>query len=400
MRSMLGANCAALMVFGMLAVTTTASAQGSAPVVSNVVAQQIPGTGNVRVTYDVSDADGDSVTVIVVFSSNNGAAYDLFPRTIGGDINKRIPPGAGKVITWQASLDYPGVFYPQVVAKVIAYEGALSSSEMVLVPGGEFPFGRSATSSLYVASFMIDKFEVTNGDYERFIKAGGYANPAWWSRVGWGKRVEYGWTAPHAWNEAGSYVGENYPGFPVSGVSWYEAEAYANFVGKRLPTEAEWEKACFGGIRRVYAWGDTLDPRRANYEGSGIEVRPQPVGYFNGSLYQGTIQTRDSPSPYGVYDLMGNVAEWMQDLGDSANYLNRYPDVIPLPFPDAPAVRRMVRGGSFIHGPEYMPSRYQQFVVSPSSNQGIQAGQWYAGRKWAETRYTHVGFRLARSVVD
>jgi formylglycine-generating enzyme required for sulfatase activity len=400
MRSMRGAMCAALMVFGMLAVATTVSAQGSAPVVSNVVAQQIPGTGNVRVTYDVSDPDGDSVSVSVIFSSNNGTTYDMLPRTISGDVSKRIAPGAGKVVTWAASSDFPGLYYPQVVAKVIANDGVMASSEMVLVPGGSTaPY----SSPAYVSSYLIDKFEVTNAEFQRFIDAGGYSTRAYWSAEGWNRRVQGNWTAPSGWNVAGSYVGASYPGFPVSGVSWYEAEAYANFVGKRLSTEVEWEKACGLSSGRDFAWGDTLDPRRANYLNNGDpnDNFPTPVGFFNGTLYQAIFQTRNSPSPFGAYDLMGNMAEWVRDWHPaSGEVLSSYPSGPVDPVGVSSGQYKILRGGSYASLPQYMYARYGYYRYLYL--QGVGNIQFVLNEHYADPsrRVSNIGFRLVRPVTQ
>src|SRR4249920_1703703 len=83
----------------------------SVPIVSNVVAAQTPGTGQVRVTFDCSDADGDQVTARVICSSNNGQVFDLLPVSVSGDVNKPMSAGPGKVILWNAAADYPGRFW-------------------------------------------------------------------------------------------------------------------------------------------------------------------------------------------------------------------------------------------------------------------------------------------------
>jgi formylglycine-generating enzyme required for sulfatase activity len=378
-----------LVMGGVLASLLSAGvalAQGNAPVVSNVVAQQIPGTGNVRVTYDVSDADGDSVSVSVIFSSNNGVTYDMLPRTMSGDVNKRIAPGTGKLVTWSASADYPGFYYPQVVAKVIANDGVMTSSEMVLVPGGMSPINVSyqAGANVYISAFMLDKYEVTNAEYQRFIDAGGYSTRAYWSDAGWAAKTATGanWVAPLGWG-VNKYVGPNYPGFPVTGVSWYEAEAYANFLGKRLPTEAEWEKALRGNTNNVYGYGSALDPKRCNYLNNGDpnDNNPTPVGYFNGTLYQAIFQTVDSPSAFGAYDLVGNVAEWMRDWYGSTGYPSGNIDPIG---PSAGTVK-VIKGGSFSQDETYLPPRW----VSPNTTFALGPS----------TRQANVGFRLVRPVV-
>jgi formylglycine-generating enzyme required for sulfatase activity len=384
MRSMLGAKCAALMVFGMLAVTTTASAQGSAPVVSNVVAQQIPGTGNVRVTYDVSDADGDSVFVSLVVSFDNGANFNILPRTITGDVYKRVAVGIGREAIWSASVDYPGFYYSSVIAKIIVNDGA--PSEMVLVPGGQSPIG---STTVYISSFLIDRFEITNAEYQRFMDAGGYTTQAYWSSNGWAAKVSNNWTQPLNWNS--KYVGPSAPGYPVTGVSWYEAEAYANFVGKRLPTEAEWEKACRGSTNNRYAWGDSLDPRRVNYYQSRDpnDDNPTPVGYYNGTLYFNSFQTIDSPSPFGAYDLNGNVNEWVQDFyssGSNASYPSSASNPTGTLFGTGMGSARIVKGGSYGSNP---------------SSSYLFTHRLYGGTPTsinAATRDAWTGFRLARTV--
>lgn len=384
MRSIMKPVWVGVLALAALLAPVVASAQGNAPVVSNVIAQQIPGTGNVRVTYDVSDADGDSVTVSVIFSSNNGVTYDMLPRTISGDVSKRIAPGTGKVVTWAASADFPGFYYPQVVAKVIANDGVMTSTEMVLVPGGASSIGHSSTSPLTtISAFMIDKYEVTNAEYQRFIDAGGYSTRAYWSDAGWAVRTSGGWVAPAGWNTA-KYVGPNYPGFPVTGVSWYEAEAYANYMGKRLPTEAEWEKACRGNTSRTYAWGDTLDSRRSNWLDSGDpnDNNPTPVGYFNGTLYQAIFQTQDSPSLYGAYDLMGNVSEWVRDW--YAQY--GYPGGSLNPAGPASGSNKVHKGGSYVLGPNFL---------SWTERRDYGTAQNAA----PSTRSASIGFRLVRPVL-
>lgn len=370
----------------------SAAAQ-NAPVVSNVVAHQVTGTGIVEVTYDVSDADGDSVTVTAIFSSNNGVTYDLLPRTITGAVNTRIAPGTGKVITWNAAADFPGFYWPEVVAKVIANDGRVDAGEMVLVPGGVFIRGDNAGSGtggaypaqdVTVDSFYVDKFEVTNAEYKRFIDAGGYSTPAYWSTEGWSNRVGQGWTSPSGWGTR-VYAGPNYPGFPVTGVSWYEAEAYANFVGKRLLTEAEWEKAARGTDGRTYPWGDALDNRRANWLSSADpnDNFPTPVGYFNGTLYQAIFQTVDSPSPYGAYDMAGNVEEWVRDW-----YQLNYSGASVNPTGPASGNNRVLRGGSSWLDETYSRTFHRSWQV-PYHQMGSNGSAPENG----------VGFRLGRPVV-
>jgi formylglycine-generating enzyme required for sulfatase activity len=334
----------------------------------------------VRITYDVSDADGDSVTVSVVCSSDNGVSYDLLPVSVTGDVNVAIAPGPGKQIIWDAAADYPGNLWPQVVAKVMASDGTVFSGEMVFVPAGNFTMGSSAGNSdelpvhtVYLNAFYIDKYEVTNAQFKSFIDAGGYTTQAYWSAAGWSARTSGGWTLPNYWTEDWTHSGPAWPNFPVVGVSWYEAEAYSNFAGKRLPTEAEWEKAARGTDQRTYPWGNSIDGSRANYYNSGdpYDNSSTPVGFYDGRLHPSPLfQTTNSPSPYGAYDMAGNVWEWVADW-----YQSNYYSVSPSSNPPGPLTGslRVLRGGAWNYGTGYLRSAYRNYYNYPI-NRGYGIG--------------------------
>ena len=139
---------------------------------------------------------------------------------------------------------------------------------MVLIPAGEFQMGSNdpeareseqPVHTVYVDAFYMDQHEVTNSEYQKFV----FANPSWQkNRID--KRFNLLKTYLAHWN------GNDYPAgksdHPVTYVSWYAAVAYAVWLGKRLPTEAEWEYAARGGLSgKKYPWGDVIDPRKANY---------------------------------------------------------------------------------------------------------------------------------------
>jgi formylglycine-generating enzyme required for sulfatase activity len=181
-------------------------------------------------------------------------------------------------------------------------------SPMVLVPAGTFLMGlpdndflaeehEKPQRTVHLSAFWIDIYPVTNARFARFLEAGGYADPAWWSPAGWAWRQQHGIRRPLQWGQAGWDGGDQ----PVAGVSWYEAAAYASWAGRRLPTDAEWEKAARGTDGRRYPWGNEWPlPALANF---ALSVgRTTPVGLYP----QGA-------SPYGCHDMGGNVNNWTAD---------------------------------------------------------------------------------------
>ena len=224
----------------------------------------------------------------------------------------------------------------------------LDDTDMVLIPAGEFQMGSNTgdtdekpVHTVYVDAFYIDKYEVTNAQYKAFIDA----NPEW------GKdRI------PPAYHD-GYYlihwIGNDYPAgkenHPVVYVSWYAAMAYAKWAGKRLPTEAEWERAARGKLEdMIYPWGDTIDGTKANYykdiEGNGT----LPVGSFPANTF-------------GLYDMSGNVREWCLDVYEATFYVNS-PKENPIAgheniekvISDFLNIKksRVLRGGSWLNIPE------------------------------------------------
>ena len=180
---------------------------------------------------------------------------------------------------------------------------------MVLIPAGDFLMGSKPSDGavgiqvgvdelpqqrVYLKAFFIDKYEVTNVQYYEYVKSGrGYA-PATWNDTQHpmgklGRRWPIGTPPP----------GEEH--YPVTDTDWYDARAYCTWAGKRLPAEAEWEKAARGTDGRRFPWGDDADPRKANTLESGVRWA-RAVGSYP-----------DDVSPYGVYDMIGNVAEWVDD---------------------------------------------------------------------------------------
>ena len=175
------------------------------------------------------------------------------------------------------------------------YEG------MVLIPAGEFRMGSNSGSSdekpvhsVYVDAFYMDKYEVTNAQYAEFLNAKGKhaEGGRMWYNIGSDRsRIEF---------VSGEYrVKAGYANHPVTMVSWYGAMAYAEWKGKRLPTEAEWEKAARGNLSGLkYPWGNTIDSTKANY---------------NNHIKDTTAVGKYTANGYGLYDMAGNVWEWCLD---------------------------------------------------------------------------------------
>ena len=201
---------------------------------------------------------------------------------------------------------------------------------MVLIPAGEFTMGdhfnegdrrELPVHTVYLDAFYMDIYEVTNAQYQTFMDAKGRGKPRYWNDSRF-----------------------NAPDQPVVGVRWlFDAVAYASWAGKRLPTEAEWEKAARGGlVGKRYPWGDEAPDAgglyRANYDpgnnaADGYE-RAAPVGSF-------------APNGYGLYDMAGNVWEWCNDYYGTSYYANS-----PYSNPFGPVgmdfgAWRVLRGGSW-----------------------------------------------------
>ncbi|GAA2299827.1 ergothioneine biosynthesis protein EgtB [Streptomyces kunmingensis] len=226
----------------------------------------------------------------------------------------------------------------------------------VLVPGGPFTMGTTAepwaldnerpAHARFVPAFRIDTTPVTNSAYMEFIADGGYRNTRWWSPAGWAMVRDHGFEAPQFWRrEAGQWLRRRFgvtevvpPDEPVLHVSWYEADAYARWAGRRLPTEAEWEKAArfdpASGRSTRYPWGDA-DPTPDHANLGQRHLRPAVAGSYPLGA-----------SPLGVRQLIGDVWEWT-----SSDFLP-YPGFVAYPYREYSEVffgpdHKVLRGGSF-----------------------------------------------------
>src|SRR5579884_732499 len=207
--------------------------------------------------------------------------------------------------------------------------------EMVTVPAGWFLMGSDPKTDpaagpqeqpqrlVYLNAFRIDRYEVTNVHYLRYVLATGAEWPPYWREEPFPEKI--------AWH-------------PVIGVSWREADAYCRWAGKRLPTEAEWEKAARGTDGRIFPWGD--EPAgwlKSNiaHSGSGRVKRYPPLANVN--RYDRGV------SPYGVYQMAGNVSEWVADWFDPEYYRRAETHN---PTGPAQGTDKVFRGGSWNEDPE------------------------------------------------
>lgn len=271
----------------------------------------------------------------------------------------------GKPFDWEFELTKKA---PEIPKTIIGQD----SAEMALIPAGEFQMGSNDGGSsekpvhtVYVDAFYMDKYEVTNAQYKKFVDA----NPEWRKdriadRFHDSDYLKY-------WNR------NNYPSgkadHPVVYVSWYAAMAYSQWAGKRLPTEAEWEKAARGGLAgKKYPWGDTINASKANYDRNVNDTTP--VGQY-------------APNGYGLHDMAGNVWEWCLDRYNQDFY-------------EGSPRRNPIFGGSIQSITDnYTNNKYHRV---------LRGGSWYynaanvrCARRGSDTpsyTYDGNGFRCARAV--
>ena len=236
---------------------------------------------------------------------------------------------------------------PAAVGRVLGLHVALQQRDrvpegMIAVPGGTYELvspGAPAGLVTELDPFFLDRYEVTNGDYTGFVDAGGYTRASLWDDAPDPvRRVltdRTGLPGPRDWVSQRPAV-EGSEGLPVSGVSWFEARAYCDWAGKRLPTLFEWEKAArngiiaYGGVFMPWGWAGSTDRGgdRANFNSAGpVPVDAHPFGI----------------SPFGAYGMAGNVREWVQNASGTG---------------------RITAGGSW-QGPSYLYSTYG--VMAPGS---------------------------------
>lgn len=265
-------------------------------------------------------------------------------------------------LTWSRSFGF-GRFQPPLPREILGKDGA----PMVLIPGGFFTMGSDHDEAdekpahrVYVNAFHMDKYEVTTSRYAKFLQATGRERPFKWNEVDLLRDGDR----------------------PVIGLSWEDAHAYCRWSGKRLPSEAEWEKAARGTDKREYPWGNE-DPTsdHGNFD-QGFKWKGYTTLSVVGSFESGK-------SPYGVYDLSGNVTEWTADW-----YASGYYRASPVLNPQGPS----------------LPEKAKPFSLDFSHRKVVRGASWVSGLKGMHStmragsaphnRHGDVGFRCAQDGVE
>jgi formylglycine-generating enzyme required for sulfatase activity len=195
--------------------------------------------------------------------------------------------------------------------------------------------------SVFVSGFYMDVTEISNAQYKTCVNAGGCNPPAGGSGT---------------YSRSNYYDQAQYANYPVVNVTWFDARDYCIWAGERLPTEAEWEKAARGDDGRIFPWGSSFDNGRANTEDRGTSAI-QPVGQYN-----------NGTSPYGLFDMAGNVWEYVADWFDPDYYSNS-PGQDPAGPNSSPTGQRVLRSGSYANFQHYARAANRGAVEPGTSTQ-------------------------------
>jgi serine/threonine-protein kinase len=272
---------------------------------------------------------------------------------------------------------------------------------MVLVPAGEFSMGSDGDEidrllknwtnvkretfndeiprhRVYLDAFYIDKHEVTNARFQQFVQATGHRTQAEREGSGdvytgqkWEQVNGANWRAPRGPGSSIASLEQH----PVVQVSQEDAKAYCSWAGKRLPTEAEWEKAARGTDGQIYPWGNQFDGKRANFCDTNCDLNWKDNAANDGYRYTAPVGSYEGgKSPYGAYDMAGNVWEWVVDWYGENYYRNS-----PARNPQGPGSgdQAVLRGGGWNYStlPVRAPLRSRDAPAARSADLGFRCAK-------------------------
>lgn len=327
----------------------------SPPIIDRVIVpEEVKAGETVQLEVLAHDADGDGLTYNWEVSEGTVDAAGVWTvpaEATSATVSVHVSDGINALVT--SSRISVEIVSPPKPPEPTVPEG------MVLIPAGEFQMGSNdpeaqndeqPVHAVYIDAFFMDKYEVTNLEYQEFI----LANPRWGKN-----RID---SRFHDGDYLRLWRGDDYPGgrpnHPVESVSWYAAMAYASWVGKRLPTEAEWEYAARGGLAgKRFPWGDVIDTGKVNYDQN-----------VNDTTAVGTYP----PNQYGLYDMTGNVDEWCLDEYNE-DFYSSSPRQNPISGANSVdwvinnftnvKTKRVLRGGSWYKPPIAQRVTYRNWVL-------------------------------------
>ena len=324
--------------------------------VSNVFTEQKD--HKIYIYYDLISEDRSESFKIEAYCNIQNGKDEFLLRTVSGDVGKGIKGGKGKMIVWDvlkdvSALEGEGITFvvraesqeESIVSNIPEKkESASTQVEMVYVEGGSFKMGsrkgkgnEQPEHQVYVDDFHMSKYEITNAQYADFLNDIGWESTRGYLDIRSGdsqirERDRY------------FYVKDGYENYPVTTVSWAGAQAYCKWIGGRLPTEAEWEYAARGGRYSEnyrYSGGDNY--KEVGWSERNARSRLQPIG-------------QKQPNELGIFDMSGNLWEWVYDVYDKDYYRKSPSDNPTGPSNDG---HRVLRGGSYGVDSWYMRPSYR-----------------------------------------
>jgi formylglycine-generating enzyme required for sulfatase activity len=372
----------------------------AAPVVSNVVAAQRPGSKLVDVTYDLVAAGVGSVTVTLQISSDGGATFAVPASSVTGAIGIGVTPGTGRVLTWNAGVDWNQQVSSHMRFRITADDGQAGPPGFSVMAAGAFQMGDpidnlviSPIHTVTVEACYVQQTETTKALWDT-IYAWGVSNGYVFENVGAGKASNHpvqniNWYDMVKWCNARSQMDGLVPCYYTDGaqtviyktgrVDLSDAMVKWNANGYRLPTEAEWEKASRGGLEgQRFPWGMLSSHAWANYKALAYPYDNSPTLGYHPTYAVGdfpyTSPVGSFPANgFGLYDMCGNVFEFCWD------WMGVY-NTTPGPDLHGPATgsHRVLRGGGWDHQSAYGRCCFRDNYIGP------------------ETRDQIIGFRTVR----